>query len=345
MQGTSCRRGRCGFTLVELEIVIAIIAIIAAIAIPNLLEARKGANESAAIGSLRTLVTTQSLFRDTDKDGDGLADYGTLQELLDAMLIDSVLASGTKQGYLFSVETTPAPGWTASADPASDETGTRHFWVSEAGVIRFNNAGPAGPGDPEIGAEPPPPTPQQQLNAEEREAEARSAILSLDGLGAGAALPAGVTLLDDPSVADVVLASLDQDASQTLELSEVLGADLLLLARSLVPVLVGDDPGPSLGADALAKGVADAYLQFLVVQLEPTAFNEDPEASVPTAGLPGDAQAFLTAVSAPLPTAGLLGGALGVLLAVILWPWLRRRALARAGARRQASSRPAARST
>ena len=70
-----------GFTIIEILISMGIIAIIAAIAIPNLIEARKGANESAAISSLRTLVTVQSLFRSRDTDGDGIDDYAeSIQE-------------------------------------------------------------------------------------------------------------------------------------------------------------------------------------------------------------------------------------------------------------------------
>ena len=70
-----------GFTLIELMIVIAIIAIIAAIAIPNLIEARKNGNETAAIGALKTLGSAQALFRESDKENDGNLDYGTLSEL------------------------------------------------------------------------------------------------------------------------------------------------------------------------------------------------------------------------------------------------------------------------
>ena len=70
-------RNEKGFTLIELMIVIAIIAIIAAIAIPNLLDARKGANEAAAKSAMRTLFTVQNLFREGDKDGDGQLDYAT----------------------------------------------------------------------------------------------------------------------------------------------------------------------------------------------------------------------------------------------------------------------------
>jgi prepilin-type N-terminal cleavage/methylation domain-containing protein len=144
-----------GFTLIELMIVIAIIAVIAAIAIPNLIEARKGANESSAISSLRTLVTVQSLFRDKDKDEDGAANYAiSLEALEDAGLIDSVLSSGQKQGYFFQMNTDSSRfAWSATAKPAAEDlSGNRYFFVDESGVIRFKTDGEAGPSDTPVGS-------------------------------------------------------------------------------------------------------------------------------------------------------------------------------------------------
>jgi type IV pilus assembly protein PilA len=130
-----------GFTLIELMIVIAIIAIIAAIAIPNLIEARKHGNEAAAIGALKTLNTSQTLYREGDKEGDGTLDYGNLDDLSNTTLIDGVLGSGTKQGYIFVCEpstTTFEFLWFATANPASPSTtGDRYFCTNHSGVIYY----------------------------------------------------------------------------------------------------------------------------------------------------------------------------------------------------------------
>ncbi|MBI3725460.1 prepilin-type N-terminal cleavage/methylation domain-containing protein [bacterium] len=134
-------RGRLGFTLIELMIVIAIIAIIASIAIPSLLSARKHGQEASAIASLRTVNTQEVLFRDGDKEQDGNQDYGMLSELSNTGLIDSVLGSGTKQGYLFQAGysfTTSEFLWFAVANPAlPGSTGDRYFEVATAGVIYY----------------------------------------------------------------------------------------------------------------------------------------------------------------------------------------------------------------
>jgi prepilin-type N-terminal cleavage/methylation domain-containing protein len=77
-------RATRAFTLIELMIVIAIIAVVAAIAIPNLLSARLSANESAAIATLRDLISAQSQFQKraaADDDNDGLGEYGVFAEL------------------------------------------------------------------------------------------------------------------------------------------------------------------------------------------------------------------------------------------------------------------------
>ena len=127
-----------GFTLIELMIVIAIIAIIAAIAIPNLLEARKAANESSAVSALRTLGTTQQLYRDTDKDANGVSDYaGNLTNLGEQDLIDEVLSGGAKSGFHFAMVGTEF-AWSATANPQDPSTGNRYFFVNEKGVIYYN---------------------------------------------------------------------------------------------------------------------------------------------------------------------------------------------------------------
>ena len=60
-----------GFTLIELMIVIALIAVVSALAIPNLIAARKASNEAAAIASVKSIASAQAIFRANDKDGDG----------------------------------------------------------------------------------------------------------------------------------------------------------------------------------------------------------------------------------------------------------------------------------
>ncbi len=138
------------FTLIELMIVIAIIAIIVAIAIPSLIEARKHANEAAGIEGLKTITTAQSFFREGDKDGNNTPDYGTLTQLSDQNLIDSVLGSGRKQGYSFST----MPGATATALPIytywalanpidQGGSGDRGFVTNHEGAIHYTSDAPA----------------------------------------------------------------------------------------------------------------------------------------------------------------------------------------------------------
>ena len=85
-----------GFSLIELLIVVAIILIIAAIAIPNLLRARRSANEGSATASMRTLGSGELLYRSTN------GNFTNLTGLSGDSIIDNVLGSGTKSGYVFS---------------------------------------------------------------------------------------------------------------------------------------------------------------------------------------------------------------------------------------------------
>ncbi len=121
-----------GFTLIELMLVVAIIAVIAGIAIPQLVRSRAGANESNAIAALRTISQAQTAFRDNYRR------YGQLQELDDddPPYIAEELADGEKQGYKFVTAAVTKFEYQCVATPiVPGKTGTRSFCVDESASI------------------------------------------------------------------------------------------------------------------------------------------------------------------------------------------------------------------
>jgi type IV pilus assembly protein PilA len=145
------RNKQKGFSLIELLIVVAIILIIAAIAIPNLLRSKMAANEASAVGSLRTLNTGCVAYSTTYGGYPaGLANLGpaTPATSTSADLIDSVLSSGTKSGYTFAYVATTVGGvvqaYTLTATPVTiGTTGQRGFFTNQTGVIRADASGTA----------------------------------------------------------------------------------------------------------------------------------------------------------------------------------------------------------
>ena len=140
-----------GFSLIELLIVVAIILIIAAIAIPNLLRARMSANESSAVASMKAINTAQAMYLMNYP----LSGYGTLTQLTGtepctpssaaACLIDSALATGAKGGYNFNVTlvgSAPASNYLLTATPVTvGTTGQRSFCSTNQASIRVKMSG------------------------------------------------------------------------------------------------------------------------------------------------------------------------------------------------------------
>jgi len=148
-----------GFSLIELLVVVAVILIVMAIAIPNFIRSKLRANEASTVQNLRNITTGEVVYSTTYEIGFSpdlvsLGGTGVTVDQGHAGLIDQVLANGQKSGYNFTYtilaqdSLSHVTSYSVNADPIIvGNTGQRHFYADQTGVIRENDTTSAGPSD------------------------------------------------------------------------------------------------------------------------------------------------------------------------------------------------------
>ena len=155
-----------GFSLVEVLVVVMVILIIAAIAIPNLVHGKMRANEAAAVSSVKTINTAQLMYNDAFPEvgyASSLANLGAHGSTCEkptstsaCLIMDEALTSGLKSGYIFEIVAdgnTPTASYSLTATPETSLSGRCNISSSESGDIRISFPGsPAPAGDKSVGA-------------------------------------------------------------------------------------------------------------------------------------------------------------------------------------------------
>ena len=156
------KKSQAGFSLIELLIVVAIILVIAAIAIPNFLAARMSANESSAVQETRAITTAELAYQTQYGIGytvnlANLGGSGSTSSSTNALLIDPALGSGAKGGYLYVYVPLlqDANGnyisYSLNANPkVLGATGRRYFYSDQTATIRYNYTAAATAADPPL---------------------------------------------------------------------------------------------------------------------------------------------------------------------------------------------------
>ena len=137
-----------GFTLVEIMLVVALIALLAGLAVPQVLRSRLLAHEAAAIAGMKAIHKGCLMYysaNDSSYPLNGLTDLASASPAY----IDSVLGSGTKQGYQFTFTFVDADHYFVNADPVTPGvSGNRYFYIDQEGAIHSSTTGQATAADP-----------------------------------------------------------------------------------------------------------------------------------------------------------------------------------------------------